>query len=331
VELSKSARKISLKVCGPLPQNFFTVLMHTMDTILKRFPGLEIERRIPCICHLDENKKEPCKRFYLYEDLIRRYSAGKMFVECPDSFRDVSVTTMLYGIHPSTQDKILKELIELKEQHARINRDQTTKINQMTELLNRSFTKTYNLIVEQDYRCPNVFLLKPKNRNKWDPRNLFSEPYVMQLYCQSPQGWHATAWEKEINKTREWWLKLYPLLSSLMEMMKFATPIVKAISPVGVPETILTDFNNNLEIMKEFTNKLPEVGFSKEIELMYKDIDSRPNEAVDSALRILYYLLDEIDPVHEWGGLAPVFTPDGNLLWLCSEHKKEYLSPTLEI
>jgi internalin A len=331
VELSTSARQISIQIWGPFPQNFFIILMNSMDEILKRFPGLDIEHRIPCICHVDENKKELCKRFFLYEDLVRRFSAGKMYAECPDSFQNVSVQTMLYGIHPSTQQQIHQDLKELKAQVSEQTHDIKNQMDQMTELLNRNFSRTYNLIMEQNYWCPNVFLLRPKDRNRWDPRNLFSEPYVMQLYCQSPHAWHATPWEKEINKTKEWWLKMSSWLSILLEMIKFAVPVVQAIPHMEIPEDTFSEFKKDLDIMMQFANRLPEEGLSKDIDRMIKDMDYRPNMAVDSALRLLYYLLNELDPVHEWGGLSSVLTPDGTLLWLCPKHKKEYESPILKI
>jgi internalin A len=331
VELSKSARQISIQIWGPFPQNFFIILMNSMDEILKRFPGLDIEHRIPCICHRDENKKEPCKRFFLYEDLVRRFSAGKMYAECPDTLQDVSVQTMLYGIHPSTQQQIHQDLKELKAQVSEHTRDIKNQMDQMTELLNRNFSRTYNLIMEQNYWCPNVFLLRPKDRNRWDPRNLFSEPYVMQLYCQSPHAWHATPWEKEINKTKEWWLEFSSWLSILLEMIKFAVPVVQAIPHIEIPEDTFSEFEKDLDIMMQFANRLPKEGFSKDIDRMIKDMDSRPRMAVDSALRLLYSLLNKLDPVHEWGGLSHVLTPDGTLLWLCPEHKKEYESPILKI
>jgi len=153
----------------------------------------------------------------------------------------------------------------------------------------------------------------------------------MQLFCQSPHGWHATGWEKEINKSKEWWLDFYPWLSNLMEMMKFAIPVIQAIPHKDIPMDILSEFQDKLEIMQEFTNKLSNEGLSKDMDHMVKVTDSQPIKLVGSALRLLYYLLENLDPAHEWGGLSPVFTPDGNLLWLCQRHQKEYLSPIYDL
>jgi len=328
VELSESARQISLEVWGSTPQNFFVVLMHSMDVILDRFPGLDIKRMIPCICHRLTGSAEPCIRSHPYEDLEELNRAGIAEVLCVQSKKMVSIPTMLYGIHPSTQEQILNELKELKKDTRKTLKDQMV---QLTELSNRNFCRTYNQILEQDYRCPNVFLLKPKSRKRWNPKNLFSEPYVMQLYCQSHHGWHATTWEKEIDKPREWWLEFSPWLSRLIELMEFAVPMVKAVPHMDIPDDTFSEFQKNYDIMKEITNRLPEVVFSRDIDDMTRYKDSRPIEAVGPALRLLSNILHELDPLHEWGGLDHQITPDGNLLWLCPEHKEEYLSPALKM
>lgn len=46
--------------------------------------------------------------------------------------------------------------------------------------------------------------------------------------------------------------------------------------------------------------------------------------AVGPALRALCYLLNELDPQQHWAGLHKTPTPDGNILWLCQEHRQLY-------
>ena len=48
------------------------------------------------------------------------------------------------------------------------------------------------------------------------------------------------------------------------------------------------------------------------------------SEVVGSALRVLHGFLKEADPDRVWGGLRKTLTPDGNILWLCAEHRKVY-------
>jgi len=54
VVLNPILREIRLVVRGLLPHNFFTILRNTLDLILARFEGLNIQRDMPCICHRHE-------------------------------------------------------------------------------------------------------------------------------------------------------------------------------------------------------------------------------------------------------------------------------------
>src|SRR5262249_4278354 len=88
----------------------FTILIHTLDSILSRFEGLHVLREVPCTCHWQTGAADPCPRFYRYEDLERRMEAGRHKVECPDSFQLVSVPQLLYGIHWSTNEQVIADI-----------------------------------------------------------------------------------------------------------------------------------------------------------------------------------------------------------------------------
>jgi len=46
--------------------------------------------------------------------------------------------------------------------------------------------------------------------------------------------------------------------------------------------------------------------------------------SVGPALRALHTFLKEADPNERWGNLHKVVTPDGNILWLCGQHRQQY-------
>jgi internalin A len=110
VELNKYLQTVTLIVHGPSPYNFFTILMNTLDLIMARFPGLSIERRIPCICHRHGGKVKPCSRYHSYEDLVRLMERQRHTIECLETFVNVPVNEMLFGIHWSTMEDVLSRL-----------------------------------------------------------------------------------------------------------------------------------------------------------------------------------------------------------------------------
>ena len=74
--------------------------------------------------------------------------------------------------------------------------------------------------------------------------------------------------------------------------------------------------------METLVGKLPN------LQLHPNDFDQIQGErikGVSSAYsRALYDLMLEIDPHKQWGGLNCVLTPEGEYLWLCERHAKEY-------
>jgi len=110
VELNPMQRELQLVVWGIQPHNFFTILTNTVDIILSRFHGLTVKREIPCICHWSQNRSKPCSHFYNYEELVRRIEAKRYKVECAQTFIDISVPALLYGIHMSTNDQVMADI-----------------------------------------------------------------------------------------------------------------------------------------------------------------------------------------------------------------------------
>ena len=52
---------------------------------------------------------------------------------------------------------------------------------------------------------------------------------------------------------------------------------------------------------------------------------------VGAALRALNHFLNEVDPSQEWSDLRETPTPDGNILWLCPEHREAYIAKPLDL
>ncbi len=73
---------LRLTVRGPHPQNFFELLKDGMELTLKRFPGLQITRKVPCPGH----NGAPCKHEFNYEHLRNRINK-KPTIECPENGR----------------------------------------------------------------------------------------------------------------------------------------------------------------------------------------------------------------------------------------------------
>lgn len=330
VELNPMLREIRLAVWGLQPHNFFTILKNTLDLILDRFEGLRISREVPCICHRGR-KAANCLRFYLYEDLVRRMDKTKYWIECPDSFKRVSVTTLLYGIHPSTdeqvmadirngQQTIIRELGSLKKVDLILD-----KLNQQSELIVRNFTRQWNLEMQKlEAECPSTFWLATPGRDVFNPKDWVSQEYKMYLLCQHPPAPHSVGDGYRLREAQVWWKEVSPWLNHLIRFLKYGVPLGKAIGAV-YDEASVKERETQIGLMEEITKALPE---PTQLDLIREPLQEQnfadDQIAIGPALRALYKFLDSADPGHIWGGLARAITPDGNILWLCEAHRKRY-------
>ena len=174
--------------------------------------------------------------------------------------------------------------------------------------------------------CPNVFAIEPVGRSQWRER-LQGQRIRLHLYCQEPGQWHPTVegGRYEIDQPAKWLGTVAPYVRHLMTVLKFTAPLVAPGLGV-VASDFQKMFKNQLDLMKELVNKLPEVEDRSEPEFgRYSEKSRDPRDPIaGSALRALRQLLDDKDPDHVWGGLSRTTTPEGHILWLCDYHRQQY-------
>jgi internalin A len=320
-------RYLQLTVRGAYPLNFFVLLKDGIEKTLERFPGLQIQRKIPCLGH----NGKPCSHEFDYEQVQKRLQKQKLTIECPEATEDedVSVTALLQGLYWTKQDAVLDSLNDLKNRVDQGNDDIKNKLDNLLELTQREFTNAFHREQSKiDSHCPNVFVLRPHGGKAWK-QTIAGQKLDLQLYCQAPGCWHPTqeGGLYEINEPAKWLRETAPYISKLFQYLRFAAPIVGPWLGVVDPKEYETLFKNDLELFKELAAKLPEIEASEDLELTDKiargeDLD--PERADGAALRALRQLLSEKDPQQYWGGLKNILTPEGHYLWLCEHHAAEY-------
>src|SRR6266571_3264114 len=341
-ELNPMQRELRLLVQGPLPQNFFTILMNTMDVILAGFEGLKVRREIPCNCHWQREETEPCSHFYRYEELVRRMQARRYKVECPESFNEVSVPTLLYGIHISTDQQVMEDIQqgqqEIKQSLKELEKLDVIlgKLNQQSELIARNFTRQWNLEMQKmEAERPNTFFLISGENKPFDPKNWVSRDYRLYLVCQHPSCPHQMGDSYQLRKSKEWWITVGPWLNHLINFLKFAVPMGKAVGVVVEAVDILPDIKQiqtNIDLLEQITQDLPDVASYDSMKDMNEPtLTDQYQRTVGPALRALHNFLNEVDPSQLWGGLDKIVTPDGNILWLCDKHRQQYIVKPLKL
>jgi len=331
VELNPMLRELRLVVWGMQPHNFFTILMHTIDFILYRFQGLAIRRAIPCICHWKRKEAVPCTHYYNYEELVRRMEVKRYKVECPQTFTDVSVSMLLYGIHTSTDEQVMADIqrgqqkIEKSLDNLRKLDVVLEKLQQQSELLVRNFTRQWNLEMQKiEVECPNTFILTLAGNNHFNPKNWVSQEYLLYLVCQHPQSPHQVGDGYHLREAEEWWIKLNPWLDHLIKFLKFGIPLGKAIAGL-YDEVDIEHMKTHIELFEQITQYLPTIPTLDTLSSAVTEPQmGQEQKLVGSALRVLYTFLTQADSSRSWGGLCKTLTPDGNILWLCETHRQQY-------
>lgn len=333
-------RYVQIRVRGPMPHNFFALLRDGLELTLRRFPGLDIKRTVPCPGH----NGEKCKHEFEFDNLQGAIELNKDKIQCPVTFKDVLIAELMFGLHWCMEGEVIKRIAELQQEMARDhsvmldeqlkNSDELkkglqlllTESQDLKELAERGFTSLFNAAQKlEESHCPNVFTIMPKGDQGW-AGNMFGQKMQLQLYCHAPGHWHptCTGGGYEIKQPAEWLKTMAPYIVKLAKVLKYAAPL--AGPAVGLASAAFAEqFKYQLKMMEELAKKLGDgsnVGRAALLGGIGKM--GRLEQAEGAPLRALRELLDKVDSKHDWGGLKKILTPEGHFLWLCEDHAKEY-------
>ncbi len=348
VELLPKQNELHIEAWGVEPRMFFVILKETLDLILSRFEGLQVRRKVPCICHLQSGEEQPCQEAYRYEeDLVRRVNKGVETIQCRESLHWVSVRELLYGIHISTtqevqmsvareQQEILQHLdiIENKQDLMFQGSNQNLQhLNQLCELIARQFTRQWNLEMwKMEAECPNTFFLIPGSSTLFNPKNWISHDYKLFLMCQYPSGPHCIRESKgyDLRQIKDWWIKVSPWLKCLIELLKFGVPLAEKVLNV-TNEEIYQQHGKQIGLLEQIVEDIPKMVEYDPSSLAERHSLGGFEQSIGAALRVLHSFLKEADPNQYWDGLQKVVTEDGNIFWLCEEHARPYQVRPLQL
>src|ERR1022692_4897934 len=347
IRAHQNERYMELSVRGPAPHNFFALLRDGLELTLRRFPGLQIERRIPCPGH----NGTPCDHEFRLQDLERAIERQPPVTEiqCPVTFEFVSILGLLFGLHPATRNAVLDRLGELELAAASRHGETVAELADLRSLAQREFTNIFQR--EQasvDCQCPNVFVLRSDDSGallrtltgghgqaalaRWR-EVLTGKRFELHLFCQAPGAWHETSEGGVYTLTRpaEWLVTLAPYLKALVSVLKHVVPVVGPWLGMTDPKQYVDGLKSGIEFTSQLVKQMPEFdGVSDKPEL--ESLEDLPEDlvATGSTLRVLRRLLSELDPAAVWGNLQLVLTPEGHHLWLCPQHAAAYRPDTRE-
>jgi internalin A len=325
-------RYIDLTVRGPYPYNFFALLKDGFEVTLARFPGLEFKRMLSCPGH----NGEPCSYEFNFKNLETALEKQINDIQCQVTFEAVSVAELLFGLHfPTTQNLIIQILDEMREDDLIHHAEVMAGMHEMLTYIQREFAALYRREQALDEsHCPYIFTLTPYKAKFW--KEWMGQEIELQLYCQAPGHWHPPTddgfypsqksskitGKYFVTLPDDWLQAMTPYLRGLVKLLKFAVPIVGAVTSFGLPNDWL---KNQFNLTSALVDQMPDLKSGPTFKLVNNLGETISHDGAEGAtLRALRKLLDEVDPIQHWGGLKKVLTPEGHYLWLCPHHAAEY-------
>ncbi|MDA1313910.1 MAG: leucine-rich repeat domain-containing protein [Acidobacteria bacterium] len=296
VELT-SPTELSIRVRGDAPGHFFSLLRDGLEHLIDlRWKGLSYRLEVPCRGLTEEGK--PCDRRFRLGDLTKARSRKIYKMPCVGCWNKQNVFELLTGFAAGDAD-ISGKLDDVLTNTA----DASGRLRAVMKAL-----------AAENRDCPRLFTLVPLSGGP------LRDTYELALWCEHPDNEHPCEnGVYEIKQTKEWLANLGPYMSLTAKALK----VVAAVAGLsGVVQAALGDGADKLEGMETLIGELEPPGRSMSGE-MERD-GGGLTRAQGAGFRELFSVLHELDPKHRWGEMRRFLTPQGDYLWICPEHHREY-------
>jgi internalin A len=213
---------ITLRVAGPYPVRFLSVLTEALDNIVDhRYPGLIEEMLVPCACESENGLR--CVNAFTLEELLAEATAEEPDadhkVRCSKSRRRIEAAVMLDGLRGTG---LTAELDAIKD---RLDAHSST-LNAIEAAHQRGINSLRILLEDRAHagaHCPALFSITPDGRSRV-PR---FERFILSLWCEWPDGPHILdddAGRYPITKVPAALTRYLPYLRHLITALGLVTP-----------------------------------------------------------------------------------------------------------
>ena len=316
VDIENDTNQLTLTVTGPLPQNFFTLLVSGLERVIAGLDKAEVaSRKIRC----PDSQGTGCDYLIDFDTAVAQIDRYPLthLRDCPRCEGEIDYERFLLGVHEQTEATAVALQGELAEQAAAVDLAEGVWRNylyQLVVLRQRHYLSRFSA-VQRGRRGDflRLFLL-----HDFDERgtavttdDFFEHEFGLHLCCEMPGHVHVV---KQIGLPSpelylpQWWLYLQAMKEILPTIGE--TPVDDGLIEAQIEETI--------KIIDLLTAHL----MAKHGEELFLRLYDRENEGLLVHARLA---LNDFFRLHqaEWeGALAKVRTPEGRYFWLCEEHAR---------
>ena len=302
VELT-SPTELSIRVRGDAPGHFFSLLLDGLEHLINlRWEGLAYRLEVPCRGLTDDG--EPCDNRFRLSDLTKAQSKQIYKMPCVRCWNEQNVFELLTGFAAGDADvsEKLDEVLVHSKAAATNSAEAAGGLRAVMKAL-----------AAENRDCPRLFTLVPLSGGP------VRDTYELTLWCEHPDNEHPCEdGVHEIKQTKEWLANLGPYMSLTAKALK----VVAAVAGLSGVGDALGDGVKKLGEMEKLVTGLkpPDRSMSGDREREGGGL----TRAQGAGFRELFSLLHELDPRHRWARMRRFLTPQGDYLWICPDHHKEY-------
>ena len=253
---------------------------------------------------------------------------ASQFIACHTCAETHDIVSLLTGFSPSPTSALelraLREQIKAAETRTQEGFQQLAGAHLASDLqLKRGlsevafqFRAIRHMLANEMHDCPGLFALSRQRS-----RNPLARRYVLTLFCEETNQVHARALATyNIPCSRSVVSEVQPFLDLIVPLLSLAVPIVGTLASSAINESLKLGVET-LTTGREF---LTAQGSTADIETAVGQLGGPANDEARRGYRTFRYLLLNVDPAREFGGLVRRTTAAGDNLWLCPEHLQSY-------
>jgi internalin A len=340
---------VQMTARGPFPQRFMSLLRDGFRDTLKRYPGLEVDRWVPCPGY-NELEERSCQNEFRLDSLEKWLESkpDRIFFHCSECDTNLSRLQLVEGIGAAaltqqlTEQRMAELLTEMHTQtRQEIKAHLDLRVEDVLKYQQRNFLRAFELEQQRELiTCPNLFTIRPMPGRAG---LLKQQEWHIQLYCQHPGAWHPIGEAYVIEEQREWFKKALPYLRTLLKVLTVVAPLAGAALAVtdvaGDKNQWAREqqkiFENEVKMMEKLLKGTETiVELERQSGERVRDLPERStfHKHEGAELVTIRGLMDQLAKIDEkkgrskWAGLTRRQTPEGDILWLDQEHLQEYLS-----
>ncbi len=89
-------KKIEINAVGEEPKEILTEIVRELDKLNRTFEKIRVDKKVPCNCPTCSRSQTPY--YFSYDSLIRRHKHNVQEAQCDNSYQNVKVLDLLFGI-----------------------------------------------------------------------------------------------------------------------------------------------------------------------------------------------------------------------------------------